>query len=108
MGLLHQESVDVLTTTYGGPGPDGVPLQTRVETQLPGCNVQPVGTTESLGGQHVVTGRWRVSTDAPAPWVQAGSFVRWRGEEYPIEGEPQHFIGGVLDHTEFIIRSQKG
>lgn len=109
MSFLHHEELDVHQDQGPGlPDANGVPTRVIATTPLYGCNVQQVGTTESVGSEHVVTDRRRVSTDEPAEWVQEGDTVTWRGIEYAIEGIPQTFHGGVLDHTEFIIRTSKG
>lgn len=109
MSILHTE--DLLIHHPTGPGlPDanGIPVNGETTRLLEGCNVQQVGTTESVGSEHVVTDRRRVSTEEPAEWVSEGDTVTWRGKTYAIEGQPQTFYGGVLDHTEFIIRTSKG
>lgn len=109
MNLLHNESLVIHQDTGPGlPDADGVATRVIDSKPLAGCNVQQVGTNESLGSEHVVTNRLRVSTDFPAEWVQEGDTATWRGTEYAIEGKPQTFYSGVLDHTEFIIRTSKG
>ncbi|MBM6622667.1 hypothetical protein JTF08_13710 [Micrococcaceae bacterium RIT802] len=105
---LHHETIQLVTTTQGLPDADGIP--TTVETPgnpYGGYNVQPVGTTESLGGLNVITGRWRVSGPLLTA-AKAGDSILWRGTTYPIEGEPQHYMSGALDHTELIIKRQEG
>ncbi len=103
---LHPETVTLLRRTYGPPDADGVPTTVVEEVELDGYNVQPVGTAESVGLERVVTSRWRVSgplTDQ----IRAGDRVRWKGREYDVDGDPQHYEGGAFDHTEFIIWRQE-
>lgn len=105
--LLHRETLTVLVVTTGEPDDDGVPTEDVVERAVPGWNVQPVGTNESLGDAEVVTGRWRASGPL-TEWLQAGDRLRWRGTAYRVDGEPQHYRGGSLDHTEVVLIAWKG
>ncbi|PFG19871.1 hypothetical protein [Serinibacter salmoneus] len=106
---LHTRAVTVTSTTYGEPGPTGVPTMVTTPRVIEGVNVQQVGTSESVGSQTLVTGRWRVSCPALALWVQPGDPVTLDGDsaEYFVEGEPAHLRGGVLDHTEFVVSSRR-
>lgn len=105
--FLHGETVLVRRVTLGDPDASGVPAETVTETPWAGCNVQPVGTSESVGAAQVVTGRYRVSGPT-AEWITAQDELIHRGAALRIEGEPQTFIGGVLDHTELIATTQRG
>lgn len=108
---LHRETVIVASATTGDkPGPTGTPVRTTVDRTIEGCNVQQVGTTESLGSQELVTSRYRVSCGDLHEWVKQGDHVKfgWSGDEFTVEGRPAHFRGGALDHTEFIAVSRKG
>lgn len=108
---LHREDVTVdSTTTSPRPGPDGLPTRTTEPRVIPGCNVQQVGTSESVGAQEMVTDRYRVSCTELHEWVRQGDPVHlgWSSDVFTVEGRPAHFRGGALDHTEFIIASRKG
>lgn len=103
---LHAETLTVVQVSTGPPV-DGIPQTTRVERDLLAGNVQQVGTSESVGNHELVTERVRWS-GPPAEWVQPGDEVLWRGRRYRVDGEPAHFRGGVLDHTEFVLIIWKG
>ena len=104
---LHGETVVVRRVTLGAPDASGVPVETVTETPWEGCNVQPVGTSESVGAAQVVAGRFRVS-GPPAEWITAQDELIHQGRTLRIEGDPQTFIGGAIDHTELIATSQRG
>ena len=104
---LHTEDLVVVQVSHGAPDADGVPAETTASRTLTGYNVQPVGTGESVGADRVVTSRWRVSGPV-ADWVRAHDRVVWRGETYEVDGRPQTYTGGALDHTEFIITDTEG
>lgn len=104
---LHGQTVTVRRVTLGEPDAHGVPSETVTETPWPGCNVQPVGTSESVGAAQVVTGRFRVS-GPPAEWITAQDELIHQGRTLRIEGDPQTFIGGAIDHTELIATIQRG
>lgn len=104
---LHGETVVVRSVTLGSPDSSGVPAETVTETPWAGCNVQPVGVTESVGSAQVVTGRFRVS-GPPASWITAQDQLIHRGITLRIEGDPRTFIGGAIDHTELIATTQRG
>ena len=105
--FLHGETITVRRVVLGGPDASGVPTRPVTETLWAGCNVQPVGTSESVGAVQVVTGRFRVSGPT-AEWISAQDELVHRGRILRIEGDPQTFIGGALDHTELIATTQKG
>ena len=106
-GGLHQETITIQSVGLGAPDSAGVPARTITERVWEGCHVQPVGTTESVGAAQVVTDRLRVSGPL-APWIKPEDTLTRGGRTFEIEGEPQHYTGGVLDHTEIIVRAQKG
>ncbi len=107
-GLLHSETITVVTVTEGEPDEWGEPTTEEVPHDYHGYNVQPVGTTESIGDQTVITRRHRIS-GPPVPGINQATLIRWRGDDYEIEGEDQEFVSGALDHMELIIsRSTPG
>ncbi|MDI3331411.1 MAG: hypothetical protein QJR09_11890 [Micrococcus sp.] len=107
-GLLHRETITVVTVTEGEADPFGEPTTTASEKDHPGYNVQPVGTTESVGDQTVITRRYRVSGPAITGITEA-TRIRWRGQDYELEGDDQQYVSGALDHMELIItRSTPG
>lgn len=104
---LHDETVTVRRVTLGAPDGSGVPTETVTETPWEGCNVQPVGTAESVGAAQVVTDRYRFSGPT-ADWITAQDELIHNGITYHIEGKPQTFGSGALDHTELIAKTQRG
>lgn len=104
---LHRETLTVNVPTLGEPDGDGVPTETTTPTSWAGVSVQPVVTSESVGAEKVVTARWRAS-GPPATWIPANATITWRDVTYRVEGRPQTFVGGLLDHTELIFTEHTG
>lgn len=104
---MHSHTLTVTLPTTGDPDVDGVPTATTTSQTWVGVSVEPVGTTESLGAEKVVTARWRASGPA-AEWIPPWALLTWRGTAYKVEGKPQTFVGGVLDHTELIFSEHTG
>lgn len=105
--LLHPHTVVVERVTFGPPDDDGVPTQTTSEQRWGPCSVQQATTTETDGSTEFVTDRWRVSGPL-ADWIRPGDRVRWNGSWFEVNGEPAHFTGGALDHTEVAITRWEG
>lgn len=101
---LHAETITLIHVEHGEPDDSGVASETTTETEIAGCNVQPVGTQETIGEVEPVTGRWRVSTRAGEVHdeILVSDRVRYRGEVLEILGYPQHYRS-VRPHTEFTI-----
>jgi hypothetical protein len=106
---LHTETVVVEQVALGRPNADGVAPKTTTLITIEGCNVQPVGTEESLGDAEPITGRWRVSTavNDPHDEIRARDVVKWRGGSYEVRGRVQTFHA-IRPHTEFIISETRG
>lgn len=105
--LLHPYTLAVTTVTAGAPDADGTPTETTTVTEWGPCNVQQVQTTEERGGREVVTTRLRASGPL-ARWITAGDRITWDGTVYQVDGNPAHFVGGALDHTEAVLIEWKG
>lgn len=99
---LHPHTITVRTATPGFPDASGVPTGTTTETIAPGWNVQPLSSADTVADVETVTARWRASGPL-STWIPATAHVLWQGREYSIDGEPAHYTGGALDHTELIL-----
>lgn len=104
---LHRETLAVHVVTTGGPDDDGVPVETLVERPWGPCNVQQVSSTEERDGREIVTTGMRASGPL-AQWIDAGARVTRDGVDYRVDGDPAHFVGGALDHTEVRLIAWKG
>lgn len=104
---IHAQDLTIERRTSGAPDADGIATETVEEIPLEGYAVQPAGSDESVGDEKVITSRWRVSgpvTDR----VRDQDTVLWRGARYQVDGSPQTYCGGTLDHTEFFLQTVKG
>ncbi len=104
---MHAQALVLKRVTVGKPDADGVAPTTVVEHKLEGYGVTPAGSQESAGEEKVITTRFRVSGPVTA-LVREHDEVTWNGTTFQVEGEPQTYVGGVLDHTEFFINEPKG
>lgn len=105
-GDIHGETLTVHQVATGRPDANGRATGTPVDTVLTGYSVVPVGSTESVGNEKVITARYRVSgplTDV----VEAHDRVTWRGTAYQVDGHPQLFVG-AFPHTEFFLKLDRG
>lgn len=105
--MLHNETITVRHRTRSGKDASFVPTATLTDTVIDRCNVQPVGTNESVGEPQPITSRWRVATSDPQDWISANDAVTWRGDQYEVLGRPQTFWA-IKPHTEFIIFRTEG
>lgn len=105
---LETETVTVHQRKSGKPV-GGIAPVTTVDIVIAGCDVDPAGTTETLGNATPVTDRYKVITGTGdvQEAVTESDKVTWRGKEYAVLGEPQHYYD-VLPHTEFLIVRVKG
>lgn len=104
---IHAQSLVLVRVTTGPPDADGRATESAQKIPLDGYSVQPVGSQESVGDQKVITSRWRASgpvTDR----VRDHDTVIWNGVSYQVDGAPQTYTGGTLDHTEFFLTTAKG
>lgn len=100
--LLHPEAVTVTLVAPGPPDDDGVPTETVTTRPWGPCNIQRSSSTEQRDGREVVTTTLRVSGPL-AEWIGEDDRVTCRGKDYRVDGEPAHFKGGALDHTELML-----
>ncbi|UYG15767.1 hypothetical protein BRM3_08925 [Brachybacterium huguangmaarense] len=104
---MHAQTLVLKRVTVGAPDADGVAATTSVEHELEGYGVTPAGSQESSGEEKVITTRYHVSGPVTA-LVREHDEIAWNGTVFQVEGEPQTYVGGVLDHTEFFINKPKG
>lgn len=104
---MHAQTLVLKRVAVGKPDADGVAATTSVEHELEGYGVTPAGSQESAGDDKVITTRYRVSGPVTA-LVREHDKIVWAGTTYQVEGEPQTYVGGVLDHTEFYINAPRG
>lgn len=105
---LGTETVVVLRETSGKPVGGIAPVVT-IRVVIEGCDVDVVGTEETLGSDNPVTDRYRVitATGDIREDVEEHDRVEWRGKTWEVLGEPGHLYG-VLPHSEFVIARVKG
>ena len=90
--ILHDTAVTILRSTLGPPDSDGVPTETTVEIPWRGVNVQQVGSKDLAdAGRDTRVTTWRVS--GPPVDVDGGDRIRWLGNEYQVDGEPDTRLG---------------
>lgn len=104
---LHLENLTVRVVTAGAPDADGVPVVTTTAREWGLCNVQQTVTTETRGGREVTVTRLRASGPL-ARWITSGDVIERGGVTYRVDGDPAHFVGGALDHTELALIVWKG
>ena len=107
MSLLHLETLHIHIPTVGPPDEDGVPITTLRDEIWEPCNVQRSSTSEERRDGEVVTVKLHASGPL-AESITSESTVTWRGRDWQVEGEPAHFRGGVLDHTEIDLIRWEG
>ncbi|XBH21609.1 hypothetical protein V5R04_15595 [Jonesiaceae bacterium BS-20] len=106
--LLHHETLSVLVVTEAVlPDSAGEVVATTTEQPWGPCNVQRKSSSESQQRGEETVIRLRVSGPL-ALWITSAEKIIRRGITYYVEGEPAHFEGGVLDHTEVDLVTWKG
>lgn len=79
------------------------------ETDITGCSVQPGASAEVLAARQGVSIRWTVYAP-PSVAVTAHSAVRYEGNLYDVDGEPQRWSSptGGLDHSVLLLVDHEG
>ncbi|MFC6885293.1 MULTISPECIES: hypothetical protein [Actinomadura] len=93
----------------------GDPAGPPTETPVGGCYVQPRGggsappSTEDDDHRLTVTSGFLVFAP-PGADIRASDRVRWRGQEYQVQGDPASWEppGGPPHHREVILQRVKG
>lgn len=100
-GILHDDTVTIVTTTIGLPDADGLPTTTTIESVWEGVNVQQVQADELDNHQQDTnTTYYRVAGSQPPVPVKASDRIKWRGEEYLVDGQPDVRTGPYrLEHV---------
>lgn len=105
---LHRETLTVhVVQVADEPDDDGVAAETSVPREWGPCNVQQVSSSEERGGREIVTTGMRASGPL-ARWISAGDRLTRDGVDYRVDGDPAHFVGNALDHTEVRLVAWKG
>lgn len=99
MSLLRNQMITVIKVSVGMPDEDGVPTETVEPAPWGPCNVQRASTTEVRDGNEITTTKLR-AIGPLAQWINSMARITWQGVDYQVDGEPAHFLGGVLNHTE--------
>ena len=109
-GILHDDTVTILSTTTGPPDANGVPTTTTMETPWDGVNVQQVRAEDLDDQQRETASTWyRVAGNHPPVLVRAQDRIRWRGTEYLVDGEPDVRTGAYrLEHTSLQMHATTG
>jgi hypothetical protein len=79
------------------------------DLDIAACSVQPVVVAEVPEGEarDPVASRWQVFAP-PAADVRATNRIVFDGDVYEVDGEPQRWTTGVLDHVEFFMAKVVG
>lgn len=107
MSLLHPATLTMHTVTDGPPNAAGEVTETTLDRVWGPCNVQAAGTTEARDNGEVVSSRLRASGPL-AEWITSADHATYKGHRYRVDGEPVHFTGGALDHTELYLITWRG
>lgn len=105
--LLHNETLTVRVATAGDPDEDGEVTESFIDRDWPGCNVQQKTSVEIRDVGEVITTRLLASGPL-AEWISDADRILRADREYRVDGEPAHFKGGALDHTELFLIAWKG
>lgn len=106
---LRRDTVTVIDRVLTGQDDYGQDVYEDVEREVPGCNMQPVSSTETVDGRDQVVTRWRLA-GPPGMGLTALSRVRYQGVLYEVDGEPgvRHSFAALLDHTEAFLKVVSG
>lgn len=112
LGILHDDAVTIIVEEGTGlPDDDGVPQYATREVEWAGVNVQQINTDETPdpGEREGVVTRWRVAGAIPATIPEEGDRIRWRGQEYEVDGEPDVRAGAYrIEHAALTMVKAKG
>lgn len=101
---------DVLVVVRQGRDRFGDRTGTPVETEVPGCYVQPRGVSSEDNDQRTtVTADW-LAICPPDADIRADDRIRWRGDLYQASGTPRGWAppGGPGHHQELILQRVTG
>jgi hypothetical protein len=107
---LGGHTVTFVAITEGSPGRVG-PTPARAETDVTGCFMQPLGTSEVITDTDVATQSWRCIAPPVAAALSANSSgeLIFNGDTYEIIGaRPYSDFSGVVDHVTVDCRIQRG
>lgn len=106
---LRRDTVTIIERVLTGEDDRGHDIYDDVPREVPGCNMQPVSSTEVVDGRDQVITRWRLA-GPPDMGLTAQSRVRFRGVLYEVDGEPGDHgsFAGLLDHTEAFLKVVSG
>lgn len=101
---------DTLTVVRQAVDEDGDPAGAPAEVEVPGCYVQPRGTSDEDNDLRLtVTTGWLVFAP-PGADIRPADRVRWNGGMYEVVGDPAAWAppGGPAHHHEVVLRRVKG
>ncbi|MFF2651473.1 hypothetical protein [Streptomyces sp. NPDC058045] len=106
---LRRHTVTVIDRVLVGEDDRGHDVYQDVERDVPGCNMQPVSSTEQNDNRTQVVTRWRLAGPR-SMGLTALSKVRFRGVLYEVDGDPGEHgsYAGILDHTEAFLKVVSG
>lgn len=101
--ILHDDTVTIVSISSGPPDEDGVPTRTETEKPWKNVNVQQLTSKELTDrGRNTTITTWAVS--GPPADADAGDLIRWRGNDYRVDGEPDTRIGRYrINHTSLLM-----
>ncbi len=104
-----RQTVTVLTRSDGARDSLGVPAVVEITTDVSGCSVQPLSSTEQLTDTDLVQSHWKLF--APATTVlRSTDSVMVNGLKYEVDGDPMVWndFMGYPDHMEARLRKPSG
>lgn len=107
---LGPHAVDVInpgtkTADYGNGTQDD--WDNATEVPVTGCSVQPVTAPEYTVDRINIATRWAAWLPAGTP-VSGRSRVRWRGDIYDVDGDPQVWDFAPVGHVVVNLRRSTG
>jgi hypothetical protein len=108
MRFAHGETLTVLPAPTRDRHGDATGTASGVD--VPGCAVWPAGSTEQTSGdtgpRDTVIGGYEVLMPVGTA-VKAIDQLRWRGEEYNVDGDPERFQNPFTGTEELLVRMRK-
>lgn len=78
------------------------------QVDAPGCVIAPLPVGEQVDpGRDAIVTRWQFIGPPGTP-ITALSRVEYGGRTYEVDGDPQVFETGVMDHVEAVLQQVRG
>lgn len=105
--LLHPYMLTVQQVQDGTTDDSGEVTEAVTERAWGPCTVREADSPEDLSqGEKRVERLW--ASGPLALWISGNDKVVFEGTTYRVDGRPQNFTAGALDHTELHMKAWKG